>query len=108
MIRRLTEMTYRHARRVVVGVVGASVLAIGIAMIILPGPAFLVIPIGLAILATEFVWAKRLLRRLKTTVQSLRPGNARPTGRPEVPPAPNRYPASGDAAIPRGRELRGE
>jgi hypothetical protein len=36
-------------------------------MIVTPGPAILVIPAGLAVLATEFVWARRLLRRFKTT-----------------------------------------
>jgi tellurite resistance protein TerC len=48
------------------------VLLIGIAMIVLPGPAILVIPLGLAILATEFVWARRLLKRLKDKVKGLK------------------------------------
>ena len=52
----------RYAWRIVISVVGVTVLLIGVAMIVLPGPAFVVIPIGLAILATEFAWAKRLLR----------------------------------------------
>ena len=38
-------------------------LLVGIAMILLPGPACLVIPAGLAILATEFEWAHRLKMR---------------------------------------------
>ena len=41
---------------------------VGIAMIVLPGPAFIVIPIGLGILATEFVWAARLLQQVKERV----------------------------------------
>jgi hypothetical protein len=41
------------------------VLAIGIAMIVLPGPAIVVIPLGLGILATEFVWARSLLAKVK-------------------------------------------
>ena len=40
-------------RRVIVSVVGATVLLIGVALLVLPGPAFIVIPIGLAILATS-------------------------------------------------------
>jgi tellurite resistance protein TerC len=48
-----------------VAVVGGTVLLIGLALLVLPGPAFLVIPLGLGILATEFVWARRLLRRVK-------------------------------------------
>jgi uncharacterized protein (TIGR02611 family) len=49
-------------RRIVVAVVGGTVLALGIALIVLPGPAFIVIPAGLAILAFEFAWARRWLR----------------------------------------------
>lgn len=44
---------------------GFTILMAGIAMIALPGPAVIVIPIGLGILATEFVWARRLLKALK-------------------------------------------
>jgi Putative transmembrane protein (PGPGW) len=55
----------RMARKVVVAVAGCTVLAIGIALIVLPRPAFIVIPCGVAILATEFVWARRLLRRVR-------------------------------------------
>jgi len=45
-------------RRVIVAVVGGTVFLIGLALIFLPGPAFIVIPIGLAILGSEFAWAK--------------------------------------------------
>jgi Putative transmembrane protein (PGPGW) len=38
-------------------------------MIVLPGPAVLVIPVGLGVLATELVWARRLLNKLKSTLQ---------------------------------------
>ncbi|HUE38116.1 MAG TPA: PGPGW domain-containing protein [Candidatus Binatia bacterium] len=55
----------RHLRRVIVAVIGTTVLAIGIAMIVLPGPAMVVIPLGLGILAVEFAWARRMLDRLK-------------------------------------------
>jgi len=59
------QLMLRQAKRMIIGVLGLTVLAIGLAMILLPGPAFLVIPAGIAILATEFVWAKTLLTRLK-------------------------------------------
>lgn len=49
-------------RRLLVFVIGYSTLAIGIAFIFLPGPALLVIPAGLAILAIEHQWARRWLR----------------------------------------------
>jgi uncharacterized protein (TIGR02611 family) len=48
-------------RRTVIGIIGGTVLVIGVALIVLPGPAFIVIPVGLAILATEFAWARRYL-----------------------------------------------
>jgi tellurite resistance protein TerC len=60
-----TSSAFRLARKVAVAVVGASVLAFGIVLIVLPGPAIVVIPLGLAILATEFLWARRLLKRVK-------------------------------------------
>ena len=44
-------------------IVGFTLLLGGIAMLVLPGPAFVVIPIGLAILSLEFTWAERLLDR---------------------------------------------
>ncbi len=60
---------YRHAKRLVKVVVGFTLLAIGIALIVLPGPAFIVIPLALAILAGEFVWARKLLKRVKAEIQ---------------------------------------
>ena len=50
-------------RRVIVSVVGATVLLIGVALLVLPGPAFIVIPIGLAILATDYAWARALAQK---------------------------------------------
>jgi tellurite resistance protein TerC len=52
-------------RRVIVSVIGATVLLIGVALLVLPGPAFIVIPVGLAILATEYAWARRWLRKVR-------------------------------------------
>lgn len=57
--------TLKQAKRAIVTTIGLSVLGIGIAMIVLPGPAILVIPTGLGILATEFVWASKLLHMIK-------------------------------------------
>jgi len=64
---RIVLTTLRQARRLVVIVVGFTVLLLGVAMLVLPGPAVVVIPAGLAILAAEFVWARRLLHRVKQT-----------------------------------------
>ena len=55
----------QQAKRLIIAVAGFTVLAIGTAMIVLPGPAIVIIPIGLGILATEFVWARSLLRKAK-------------------------------------------
>lgn len=62
----------RKAKRLIVGVVGSALLLIGIAMIVLPGPAFIVIPLGLGILATEFEWARRLLKGVKERIRRKR------------------------------------
>lgn len=55
----------RQARRVIVAVIGGTVVLAGIIMIVTPGPAMVLIPMGLAILAIEFAWARRLLKRVK-------------------------------------------
>ena len=55
----------KFLRRIIVAVIGFTVLLLGIAMIVLPGPAFIVIPLGLAIRATEFVWDDVLLKKAK-------------------------------------------
>ena len=64
----LENKPYKIVRKVVIAVLGISVLLIGAAMILLPGPAIVVIPVGLGILATEFAWAKSVLRKLKETI----------------------------------------
>jgi uncharacterized protein (TIGR02611 family) len=58
-------MVVRHIRRGFIAVVGLAVVALGIALLPLPGPGFLVIAAGLAILATEFEWAERWLDRVR-------------------------------------------
>jgi uncharacterized protein (TIGR02611 family) len=60
--------TLRQGKRVIVTVIGFSLLLIGVAMIALPGPAFIVIPLALAILASEFIWARRLLNTVKSKI----------------------------------------
>jgi tellurite resistance protein TerC len=64
-LRRQVPLTYRWARRIAVAVVGGTVLLVGLALIVLPGPAFVVIPVGLAILGLEFAWARVWLRKVK-------------------------------------------
>jgi len=66
-------------KRVIVSVVGATVLLIGIALLILPGPAFIVIPVGLAILASEYAWARRWLRKVRRMASDVVSGRGRTT-----------------------------
>jgi len=61
----LSLVIWRQARRIVILVVGSSVILFGLLLVFLPGPAFVVIPVGLAILAIEFAWARRWLRHLR-------------------------------------------
>ena len=61
--------TLRQTKRLIIIVIGFTILLIGIAMIVLPGPAVLVIPLGLGILASELVWARRILNKIKSKFQ---------------------------------------
>lgn len=68
MIKRAVDMTYKAGRRIVIGIVGVTVLLIGIVLLVAPGPAFIVIPAGLAILSLEFAWARHWLKKLRETI----------------------------------------
>ncbi len=59
----------RYAKRIITVIIGMTVLLFGLALLVLPGPAFIVIPIGLAILATEFAWARRSLRVIRESAE---------------------------------------
>jgi len=61
--RREEHLTRGRFYRIVFAVAGVIVLLAGLIMLITPGPAFVLIPIGLAMLALEFTWAERLLDR---------------------------------------------
>ena len=74
-MRHIILKTVAQAKRLIVIVVGFTVLVAGIAMILLPGPAVVVIPIGLAILATEFIWARKLLDTVKERIERMRKGS---------------------------------
>ncbi len=68
MIERTLHLTYKAARRIVITVVGVTLVAIGIVMIVTPGPAIVVIPVGLAVLGIEFAWARSWLKKLRETI----------------------------------------
>lgn len=71
-MKHLVIKTLQQARRLIVSVIGFTILAAGVAMIVLPGPAVVVIPIGLAILATEFIWARKLLITVKERIERMK------------------------------------
>lgn len=64
--------SFRLARRIVIGVIGGTITLIGLLLVVLPGPAFIVLPLGLAILGAEFLWARRLLRRIRARLSGTR------------------------------------
>ena len=68
-LERLRHVGLRQARRIAVLITGSTVVVIGILMIVLPGPASLVIPAGLSILAIEFVWARRWLAGIRKAAE---------------------------------------
>ena len=73
----LAERRAAHRRRslgyrVVFAVAGATVTVAGVAMLALPGPAFVVIPIGLGMLAMEFAWAERMLHKALDRAEAAR------------------------------------
>lgn len=74
-MKHLVFKTLGQAKRLVVIVIGFTILAAGVAMIVLPGPAIIVVPAGLAILATEFIWARKLLVAVKERIERMRKGN---------------------------------
>jgi uncharacterized protein (TIGR02611 family) len=61
--RRETHRERSRLFRIAFGIVGIVVLVGGLVMLVTPGPAFVLIPIGLAMLSLEFVWAERLLEK---------------------------------------------
>ena len=55
----------KDIKKIFILLIGITILLIGLALLILPGPGILTIILGLVILASEFIWAKRLLMKLK-------------------------------------------
>lgn len=60
---RLANTTLAQARKVIAFVIGGTIVIVGLVMVPGPGPGLLVLPVGLTILAMEFVWARKLLTR---------------------------------------------
>ena len=77
-MRRVLKAGAKSAWRAVIAVIGVSVILFGVILLFTPGPAVIVIPLGLGILATEFVWAGRLLRNVRDGAKSLLPDRRSP------------------------------
>jgi tellurite resistance protein TerC len=61
----LAAFSPRQARRAAILLMGSTLVLFGAALLVLPGPGILTVAIGLSVLAIEFAWARRLLKRLK-------------------------------------------
>ncbi|HYU57809.1 MAG TPA: PGPGW domain-containing protein [Actinomycetota bacterium] len=91
--REVVRFIGRSGRRVAVTAVGFALVAAGLAMLVLPGPGILVVIAGLAVLASEYAWARSLLDRAKEQARRARRrisrrGKGQPAeGPPEEPPA---------------------
>ena len=58
-------MLYKQARKILIAIIGGTVVLVGIALLFLPGPGTPTIIAGLAILGAEFAIARLWMRRLK-------------------------------------------
>jgi uncharacterized protein (TIGR02611 family) len=56
-------------RKPVVAVAGGTLVLAGAVMLVIPGPGLLTIAAGIAVWATEYVWAERMLRRIKAKLK---------------------------------------
>ena len=70
--RDLHQRSHPVLRRVVVAVIGFTLLGVGVALLVLPGPGLLIIAAGVAVLSLEFEWAGRLVARARSIVDRLR------------------------------------
>jgi uncharacterized protein (TIGR02611 family) len=82
-------------RRIVRSIVGSIVLLVGLVMLVLPGPALLVIPLGLAILAIDFPWAKAVMQKARIWM----------TRKNQSAPQPPSHPTAKMADKPRQQDL---
>ena len=72
----LLKASFRQAQKAVILLLGSSVLIIGIGILVLPGPVFIMIPLAVLILVMEIVWAGRWLRRIRDEIAGDRQGTA--------------------------------
>ena len=71
-VEQFVRMSLRQIRRLAILLVGMTVVLIGLVMLVTPGPALIVVPVGLAILAIEFAWARHLLHQVRERAAQVR------------------------------------
>lgn len=98
-------MLAKSTRKVLVVLGGGALLLLGVVMIVTPGPGILGILGGLAILATEFVWASLLLKRIKAGTATIFGRRRAPDDKP--PPAGPSNPQAAPSAVPASRKPHG-
>ncbi|MBI4843304.1 MAG: PGPGW domain-containing protein [Nitrospirae bacterium] len=64
-MKHLVISTVKQARRLILTVIGVTIILLGVIMLVTPGPGIPAIAVGLALLGTEFVWARKLLKKFK-------------------------------------------
>jgi len=65
-------LNIKNIKRAIIFVIGITIFLIGLALLFLPGPGILIIIVGLVILAVEFIWARKMLKRIKFTLNNSR------------------------------------
>jgi uncharacterized protein (TIGR02611 family) len=63
--------SYRMAKRIAIGIVGGTILLLGVVMMVTPGPGIPAILVGLGILGIEFAWARIWLKKAKAKAQEM-------------------------------------
>lgn len=84
-LREVLLFVARSGKRIAVSILGAALLAAGVAMLVLPGPGLLLIVAGLAVLATEYAWAQRALNEARRRAQHARDAVLRRGRRDDAP-----------------------
>ena len=84
-VKAVARFIRRSGKRIAVTVAGFAVLLAGIALLVLPGPGWLLIFIGLTILATQYVWAERLLTAAKRKAEQAKDVVLRKKNRDDTP-----------------------
>ena len=80
--------TYKMAKRIVIGIVGGTILLLGVVMMVTPGPGIPAILVGLGVLGIEFAWARIWLKKVKSKAQDVARNFTNKNGKNSQPPDP--------------------